>query len=206
MIGRLAAVLRDQGVRGVWFGALAWAKVYRRLELVELALVGPPPPAPAAAALDFGFLRNDELRALGALGAGTGADEARRRLERGDRCFVARDGGAIVSARWVASGRAHIAYLDRWLDLEPGGTYVYETFTRPERRGDGVSAAAGTRLAHALSGEGHRRVVAAVLRENHAGTRAYEKIGYRRTGRIGYVKLGPWRRDFQHIGRDGTGA
>lgn len=206
MIGRLAAVFREQGVRGTWFGALAWARVYRRLELVELPLHRLPPLAPAAATLRFGFLTPAELDALGALDAGPVTAEAGRRLERGDRCFVARDGLEIVSSRWVASGRAHIVYLDRSLDLAAGDAYVYETHTRPERRGEGVSAAAGTRLAHAMADEGYRRLVAAVLRENHRGTRAYQKAGYRRIGRIGYVRLGPWRRDFRHTTRDGTGA
>lgn len=206
MSGRLVTVFREQGVRGVWFGALAWAKAYRRLELVELDLTVPPAPVAAAPALDFGFLGDDELDRLVALGAGPDAVVLRRRLEQGDRCFVARESGAIVSARWVATRRAHIAYLDRSLELEPGDSYLYETFTHPERRGAGVSAAAGTRLALALAEEGRRRILAAVLRENGSGTRAYEKAGYRRIGRIGYVKLGPWRRDFQRIEGRGTGA
>ena len=34
---------REARVRGVWFGVLAWARFYRRLELLELSL--DPPPA-----------------------------------------------------------------------------------------------------------------------------------------------------------------
>jgi hypothetical protein len=201
----LAQVLREQGVRGLWFGALAGANVYRRLELVELDLQRPPPAAPAAPTLDFGFLGADELDAYLALEVPGSTDGPSDRLRRGDRCFVARDGGEIVSSRWIASRRAHVAYLGRWLDLEPDDTYLYETFTHPSRRGRSVSAAAGTRLAAALAAEGRRRILAGVLRENHAGTRAYEKAGYRRIGCIGYVKLGPWRRDFQRMRHAVTG-
>lgn len=195
MSGRIASVYRAQGARGVWFGALAWAGVYRRLELVELDLCRPPSPAPAAPTLDFGFLDHDELAAFARLSGSAGREVARARLERGDRCYVALEAGEIVSARWIASTRAWIAYLDRSIDLAPDVFYVYDAFTRAERRGEGVSAAASTRLARTLAAGGGRRLLAAVLRENRAGTRAYEKGGYQRVGRIGYLKLGPWRRD-----------
>jgi len=181
----LAAVWREAGWRGVWFGALARARLYRRLELVELSLVPPPPLLETPLTLDFGFLAESE------------DDDARARLERGDRCFVAREAGAIVSSRWIAEQRAYVAYLDAWLDLEPDEVYLSETYTDPARRGHGVSGAAGTRLAAALATEGRRAIVAGVLQENPAGVRAYEKAGYRPIGRIGYVKLGPWRRDFR---------
>jgi GNAT superfamily N-acetyltransferase len=172
-------------IRRVWFGGLAWARLYRRLELVELSLEPPPAIRETPLALDYGFLSETE-------------DEvARTRLERGDRCFVASEAGTVVSSRWIAGGRAFVEYLDTWLDLEPGEVFLSETYTVPALRGRGVSGAAGTRLAHALADEGCRRILAGVLMENHAGKRAYEKAGYEPVGRIGYVGLGPWRKHFR---------
>ena len=118
-------------------------------------------------------------------------------MERGDRCFVAREEGTIVSSRWIAGRRAYVEYLGTWLDLEPGEVFLSETFTVPALRGRGVSGAAGTRLAHALAGEGCRRILAGVLTENHAGKRAYEKAGYLRVGRIGYVGLRAVAKEFR---------
>lgn len=173
-------------IRRFWFGGLARARVYRRLELVELSLEPPPALRETPIALEYGFLSE------------TDAENARARLERGDRCFVAWADGAVVSSRWISGGRALVEYLDTWLDLRPGEVYLSETFTAPALRGRGVSGAAGTRLAHALADEGCRRILAGVLRENHAGKRAYEKAGYEPVGRIGYVGLGRWRRHFGH--------
>jgi len=172
-------------IRRVCFGGLAWARLYRRLELVELGLDPPPALRDTPLALEYGFLTE------------TDDEDARARLDRGDRCFVAREAGTIVSSRWIAGGRAFVEYLGTWLDLEPGEVFLSETFTHPSRRGHGVSGAAGTRLAAALADEGCRRILAGVLRENHAGTRAYEKAGYRRIGCIGYVGLGPLRRNLR---------
>ena len=185
MSGGLARAWRKAGVRGVWFGALAWARLYRRLELVELSLDPPPDLRETPLALEYGFLAEPD------------DEDARARLERGDRCFVAREAGTIVSSRWIVGGRASVDYLDMWLDLEPGEVFLSETFTVPALRGRGVSSAAGTRLAHALADEGCRRILAGVLMENHAGKRAYEKAGYRRVGRIGYAGVGRWRKHFR---------
>jgi RimJ/RimL family protein N-acetyltransferase len=150
--------------------------------VVRSARVGEAPPK---VALEYGFL------------SATDDENARARLERGDRCFVAWADGAIVSSRWIAEGRAFVEYLDMWLDLQPGEVFLSETFTVPAMRGHGVSGAAGTRLAQALADEGYRRILAGVLMENHAGKRAYEKAGYEPVGRIGYAGLGRWRRHFR---------
>ena len=172
-------------IRRVWFGGLAWAHVYRRLELVELSLDPPPVLRETPVELEYGFLAETE------------DEDWRARIERGDRCFVARQAGAVVSSRWIAGERAFVAYLGTWLDLEPDEVFLSETFTVPALRGRGVSAAAGTRLGHALAEEGCRRILAGVLMENHAGKRAYEKAGYRPIGRIGTIGLGPWRKEFR---------
>jgi GNAT superfamily N-acetyltransferase len=184
VLGGLSAAWREGGMRGVWFGALAWARLYRRLELVVLSLDPPPALLTTPLELDFGFLSE------------TDDEGTRARMERGDRCYVAREAGTIVSSRWIAKGRAFMDYLDTWIDLEPDEAYLSETFTHPSLRGHGVSGAAGTSLAAVLAGEGYRRILAGVLMENHAGKRAYEKAGYQRAGRVGYIGLGPWRRDF----------
>lgn len=172
-------------VSRLWFGGLAWARLYRRLELVELRLDPPPAVLETPLELDFGLLAPGE------------DERARARLERGERCFVAREEGTIVSSRWIAERRAHVAYLDMWLELERDEVYLSETYTDPSHRGHGVSGAAGTRLAHALAADGRRRILAGVLPENLAGRRAYEKAGYRGVGWLGYVGIGPLRRTFE---------
>ena len=172
-------------MRGVVFGALAWARLYRRLELLALSLDPPPALRETSLTLEYDFLVE------------TDDEDARARLERGDRCFVAREAGVIVASRWIAEGRAFVEYLGSWLDLEPGDVFVSEGHTVPALRGRGVFGAASARLAHALAEESHLRMLVGVLKENHAGKRACEKAGYRRVGSIGYVGLGPWRRAFK---------
>jgi RimJ/RimL family protein N-acetyltransferase len=184
LIRRTRELLREEGIRGVWFGGLARLRLYRRLELVALDLHPPPALRETPLALEYAFLT-------------TPRDEREQgRLARGDRCFAAWQDDRVVSSRWIAEGRAYVEYLDTWLALSDEDVYLSETHTEPSMRGQGVSGAAGTRLAAALAAEGKRRIVAGVLAENHAGRRAYEKAGYLRLGRIGWYQLGPWRHEF----------
>ena len=44
------------------------------------------------------------------------------------------------------------------------------------------------------------RVVGVLEPENTGANRTNKRAGYRVVGRIGYVKLGPWRRDFGSLG------
>ena len=193
--GRARDVLAHDGVRTLWFKLLG-ETVYRRLALVECPLAELPPLRDAPLAAEYGFLSETDALGYTALRGYTTAAEVVARLRRGDRCFAAWSSGRLVSARWIARGETHVEYLGRTLRLRPDEVYLYETYTRPDHRGLGLSAAAGTRLLHALAAEGVACVVAGVMPESHAAVRAWQKAGYRRVGTIGYVRLGPLRREF----------
>jgi ribosomal protein S18 acetylase RimI-like enzyme len=194
-LNRAVEVVREEGLRELWFKALG-ETFYRRMAVVALDLRLPPPAAPAPFPLDFGFLDEREAAAFASLGATAGPDVAAERLRRGERCFVARHEGRLVSVRWLTADNGPIAYLDRSVPLEPGEAFLYETFTHPDYRGRALSAAAGTRLGRALAAEGVHRILAVVLPENKLGVRAYEKAGYRRIGTVGWLRIGRWRRHF----------
>jgi RimJ/RimL family protein N-acetyltransferase len=186
-------VLREEGLRALWFRVLG-ETVYRRLRLVELR------PEEAAQveselALDFGFIQPAHAEDYARLQPGATAVSVRERLEH-ERCFGAWHNGRLISTRWIATGTTNVEYLGRMLALAPREAWISETFTHAAYRGHAVSGAAGAALARALAGEGIRVQLAGVFPENQLGLRAFEKAGYRPVGTIGYVRVGPWRRDF----------
>ena len=168
--------------------------IYTRLLLVELR-PGGATPGESDLRLDFRFLEPGDAGAYARLRPEARAVDVRERLAT-ERCFGAWHEGELVSTRWVTMHGAHIEYLDRTLGLEPGIAWISDTYTAPAWRGHDVSPAAGAALARALAAEGVERQLAGVYPENALGIRAYEQAGYRRVGTIGYVRLGPWRRDF----------
>ena len=191
---RAFELLRAGSVRPLVFGVLG-ETVYRRLVVLEreLDVTAPPVDEPG---LEFGFLGPDRISEYEALRPGH-SGRAQERLTEGHRCFAARVEGDLASVRWVAVGGAHVEYLDLRLALAPGEVFSYDAFTAPGYRRRGISTATQNRLAEVLHAEGHRRVIRAVLPENRAGFRDALTVGFRPNGRIGYVRLGPWRRELR---------
>ena len=196
-LGQLADAVSHGAVRGsargearmirrLWFGGLAWARVYRRLELVVLSLDPPPALRETPLELEYGFL------------AETDDDDVRARLDRGDRCFVAREAGTVVSSRWIAGGRAFVEYLGMWLDLEPDEVFLSETFTVPGSEGPrgvrrGGHAARARARGGRLSPYPRRR---ARWRTTPASGRTRRRATCASAG-SGYIGVGPWRREFR---------
>ena len=194
-LARAFEVLRTEGPRSLVLRALG-ETVYRRLLIFELELGALPAPPPAAPNLSFGWLDESRLAEYERLRPGH-AHEADARLRGGHRCFGTWLEGELVAARWIATGSPRVEYLDLTLPLEDGAVYHYDSFTSPGHRRRGLSAVSQARLAEALRNEGRRRIVRAVLPENRAAVRDAEKAGFRRAGTIGFVRIGPWRRDFR---------
>jgi ribosomal protein S18 acetylase RimI-like enzyme len=191
-LSRAREVVRTEGPRALVFRALA-ETLYRRLILFEQELDGIV-SANVGQGLSFSWLDESALPAYAKLRPGS-AEGAADRLRAGHRCFGTWLEGELVGARWVATESPRIEYLDLVLPLEDGEVYHYDSFTSPSRRRRGVSVASQAELATTLAAEGRTCIVRAVLPENRAAVRDAEKAGYRRRGRIGYVRVGRWRRE-----------
>ena len=194
---RAGDLLRENGLRQLWFRALGELG-YRRQLVTELllpadAIVAAPKPADSEAR----FLGDADLDAYAALHGAS--DEARARFARGERCFGVWLAGKLVSTRWLASGTVRLAYVDREAALAPTDVYVHDVYTAPEHRRRGISRFVAAVVPELLAAEGARRIVGVLEPENRAGIAANQMAGYRVAGRIGYVKLGPWRRDFGRL-------
>jgi hypothetical protein len=93
--------------------------VYRRMTLLEIPLTPPPSVTATPPALGFRFLDTATVPAYLRLRPDFSREQVERRLEDGDRCFVVERSGELVSARWLAVGRAWVEYLGCELVLEP---------------------------------------------------------------------------------------
>lgn len=196
MWSRAGEQLRQDGLRQLRFRALGELG-YRRQLVTELRLPTEMAEVPQPPDAEARFLDDSDLEDYASLHGASG--EASERFARGERCYGIWLDRRLVSTRWLAMGTAHLGYLGREVTLAPGDVYIYETYTEQGHRGRGISGIAGQVVPALLAAEGMRRMVGVLEPENTMGLRANESAGYRIVGRIGYVKLGPFRREFGRL-------
>ncbi len=198
ILKRAVEIWREEGLKNLWFKILG-ETVYRRAVLVERPLNEPLAAVTPSLPTVIGLLSEAEVDEYLSFRPETNAADVRSRLETGHLCFVARHEGCIVSAAWIATGRVWIDYLACEIRLATDEAYLYESFTSPGFRGQNIPAVRATHETRYFRDAGYRRLVAVIMPENKPALRHAEKAGWKPSGVMGYVKLGPWRRDFCRV-------
>lgn len=198
---RVVNVLREEGIRSFWFKLLGEIG-YRRILLLERSLEEPILEVNARLPVTIDLLKTTEVDAYLRFRAETEPHEVVDQLNAGHWCFVARHEGQIVAASWAAGRRVWMSYLACEIPLLDGEVYVYDSFTRPDFRGQAVLPAIRTEMIRCFRAAGYRRMISAIVPENHASLQSVRKNGVRPFGVMGYIKIGPWRRDFYRINRN----
>ena len=194
-------VLRDEGVKSLWFKILG-ETVYRRVILMERLLHEPIREVTGGLPAVIDLLKPTEIDEYISFRLGTGPLQVRHRLSAGQRAFVGRHEGRIVHAGWTTTTRARIDFLAREITLAPDEVYQYESFTAPSFRGQNLAAVRITEMLRYFRKAGYRRMIAVVVPENTTAFRPLEKTGYRPFGLLGYIQLGRWRQHFCRVNRN----
>jgi len=143
------------------------------------------------------FLTEVDVGEITAFRPDLGRARVLERFARGDRCFGSRHEGRLVSTIWISSGVARIAYLGREEALPPDTGYWYDSWKDGSMRGLRVASSCGLRSVRALATEGIRVSVAGVSPENRAGIANVLSMGMRPVATIGWIGIGPVRRQFR---------
>ncbi len=154
------------GVSALALGLLAWLRIYRRLVVMETPIHGTPATRPPTLSLDARPGGPDDLEDYFALRPDADRAEVLARLACGERWFGAWHDGRLLSAIWVATGRVHLAYLERDLPLAPGEAYAYDSFTAEAYRGREIATVRSAAMERSLVATGTRRLLIAILPEN----------------------------------------
>jgi SAM-dependent methyltransferase/GNAT superfamily N-acetyltransferase len=137
----------------------------RRVILYESA--GEPHPV-AAPSVELAPLRVGEEASYLQLDPAADDVAVRRRLESGERCFVARAGERTVGAAWVARDIGHVDHARVAIDLAPGEAYLHGVLTAADWRGRGVGSAVFRSALAAMREEGVRRTYSVAVPEHPA--------------------------------------
>jgi GNAT superfamily N-acetyltransferase len=99
-------------------------------------------------------------------------------------CWLAEKDGRLVHSSWMETEAAWVGEADRFFMVPSGDAYIYESFTRPEMRGQGVYPAVLRTMAARSAPRGLRRLWIAAETTNLASLRAIEKAGFVRSFEI----------------------
>lgn len=189
---------RALGTRRALLALPGW--LVRREFSVMVSEVSVEPAAPAAeppaAALEWAPFTAADVPHLVALNPALDAAEVRGWLAAGHDCVLARLDGEPVHFRTYVTGRVDLPYLGRALALDDGDVLLGQAYTAPALRRRGLLAVAAAWSERHVRSRGHRRKVALIARWNEAPRRAAERAGMVEIGRVGVLRLGPWRRWF----------
>ena len=171
--------------------------VYRHVVVVALDLSGALPEATTDAPVRIRLLRPEDVEAYARfreepLEARPGLG----RLERGDLCISVWLEEEIVSVGWISRERGWVDEIGRALELAPDEAYGYDTYTAERCRGRGIAGVRALWAADYLREAGYRRLVGWIAPQNRPAFGPARKAGYRRLGVAGFIRVGPWRRDF----------
>ncbi len=195
ILERSREIYKKEGIWSLWIRILG-ETVYRRAVLFDRNLDEPVPGGSSRLPVTIRRLAENETEAYIEFQPDTDMVDLRRCMQDGHYCYVAWHNGRIVYALWGVTGSAWIDYLSSTIRLAPDETYLYESYTLPDFRGQNIPASMSTHIFRKLTEEGIRRGFCVVLPENKPAMRHVEKSGWNPCGMIGYVKLGPFRHEF----------
>jgi GNAT superfamily N-acetyltransferase len=194
LLARAAEILRYEGAAGLWFRVLA-VLGYRREGWFERSLRDPIAIREAGLPVVIEELQAADAQDYVAFRPGADAERFGERLERGCRCFAARLDGRILAATWTLEGGGWVEHLGRDLRLEDGEVYLFNAYTLSEARGHGLRGAISAAVLEDCRKRGFETAIALIEPHNLPSVRSCERSGYRRTGTIARVRIGPWRRE-----------
>jgi GNAT superfamily N-acetyltransferase len=202
--GRLAEIFQDwfflmrRDGRGAALSAVRRELIrlpYRHLifTVVARTLPEPLPDLQPKIALEIRDFLESDVDLVKQINRPSEACLCARRLTYGHKGLVALHNGQIAGYAWGASTIEPELERVR-LALTPGDVLCIDAFTVPTFRGKGVQTALTAARFRLFGALGYQRAVAYIESNNHPSLAVWKKFDSEVTGRVDFLRIGPWRR------------
>jgi GNAT superfamily N-acetyltransferase len=156
-----------------------------------------PIKAKAKVNVDVDLVRSDKILEVveklgGVENIGGFLKDAKKRLEMGHLCFVAKLNDEPVHITWFAFDEFYVGEIKRKIRVSRNSAYSYSTYTVPKFRGLGIYFQVTEKAHQYLSKIGIKKVYSCVLHDNFPMLKAKRKVGDRKIGTIMYFKIFKW--------------
>ena len=99
----------------------------------------------------------------------------------GNRCYAVRRDKQIASAKWVITDNVWVDLLSRELLLRKGEIYLYDAYTHPSYRGQGLSGSITAGFLKRYQAAGYQYACSIVALENRSQIRSSTRSRFKRT-------------------------
>jgi GNAT superfamily N-acetyltransferase len=151
---------------------------YRRVVVLSRSMDDPLPQMDSPFPIEITNLQEKDLSDYQRFRPEQRPPVIRKRIADGDQCFLVRSEGQIVHSGWVATKRKFEPYLRCTLILQPDEIFLYDHYTHPFFRGNGLAQARDIFVLRHYRQKGYQRSLAVVATENKPAFRPFEAIGY----------------------------
>jgi ribosomal protein S18 acetylase RimI-like enzyme len=165
--------------------------------VLERGLRGPLPEITPRCAIELEMLDRSEIAAYLDFHPGRQRRFVERRFAAGDACFTARHRGELLAVQWSCRSQHWVGDLHSTWCVGPGEVYLYDSYTHPQYRGQGVNPALCVHVLRHFGDLGLDRATLVVESGNASNLRSREKLGFERCGVIRSLSIG-WGRPLQH--------
>jgi GNAT superfamily N-acetyltransferase len=168
----------------------AWAFEQGCLWVLDSPIPGPyrahhEPGAPAG----IFEIHRDGAGLLARAIAASGPEHFLRRFSTGRRCFVASLAGEIAAYGWVSQSPECIGELERQIQIEADEAYIWDCFTLPAYRRQGLYTSLLAQITTGLFAEGVRRVWIGSSWSNRPSIRGFVHTGFQPVLNVIYARL-----------------
>lgn len=171
-------------------GTLVERLGFRRLVIFERSLRPTSASAsPKIEGLRVAPLGTEHAEQYAALRPFGGAKQLRERLAAGSLAIGAWLGAELVSVAWWHPGEAWIPEIGLHIVLPSHFIYAYDSYTRRDLRGRGITPARALRTFAMLADLGFTRGLCYVLAHNRPSMRAVQNIGWQPAAEIRAIAL-----------------
>lgn len=140
--------------------------------------------------VEFGLLGRSGIEEFLRFHPGRRREYIERRLSTGDLCFTARHESALVSTTWACRSKHWVPDLHYMWHVAPGEVYLYDSYTDPQHRGEGLSPALKTHILRYFRNLEVERALTVVAPENAACLCSNAKAGFRPCGDLRCFSIG----------------
>jgi RimJ/RimL family protein N-acetyltransferase len=198
---RIVVATRDFGIkhtilRMLQDGLLSKFFLFRQYIIYEKQLPKENLPELRNPHLEFSFISPDDNETLEKIEqlSGLSHNMVAEKIRNGGECVVARDDGKLAGFNLASIGKAHVRYLDAYLDLSQKEAWSEQITVAPEFRQGGLATDIRHKMFERLVSRGYEKLIGGYVPFNQKSAGLAKKLGFIEKEKFTLIRIIIWKK------------